>query len=173
MDSKRLRKIISESISNTIGIFTIEQVFEQVISNEFDWYDLYPGYSEEIDEDEETMFDTKEKALQYANQVIDAFKYLPNPTPIYRCIKVKQLSDIDMDYIGSAWSMYKENALSFGSHNSSNVLLSGTIEKQYVDWSTTLRNFVIFSGSDDIDNENEIVVDDMYQIKNIEVKKLK
>jgi hypothetical protein len=119
------------------------------------------------------MFQNKEKAEQYANYVILTFKSLPNPIPIYRALYSKDINSIDLEYLGESWSMYKENAISFGSHNNSNFLIEATIDKKFVDWDETLKRFVIFSSGGDVGDENEIVVEDMSMIKNIKILPLK
>jgi len=169
-----IREYLNESVNKKSGKFNLIDVFNTIRNNgSFDFYDLYPNYSEPFDEDEETMFQTKEKAEQYANYVIEIFSNLPQYIPIYRAIYVKNESDIDYDYLGESWSLYKENAISFGSHNGSNYLISATIDKKYVDWEETLKRFTLFSFGDDIDDENEIVVSDMSKIKNIKTEKLR
>jgi hypothetical protein len=167
----KIRKYLNESVN--LGHFTKQEVFDTILNNEFNWYDLYPDYSEEFDEDEETMFQNKEKAEQYADYVILTFESLPNPIPIYRALYSKNINSIDLEYLGESWSMYKENAISFGSHNNSNFLIEATIDKKFVDWNETLKRFVIFSGAGDVDDENEIVVEDMTMIKNIKILPLK
>lgn len=162
---------LNEEIS--LGIFTKTDVFDAIMSRDFNWHDLYPNYSEEFDEDDETMFETKEKAEQYADYVISTFDSLPNPVPIYRALYSEDENSIDLDYLGESWSMYKESAISFGSHNGSNFLIEATIDKQFVNWEETLNRFVLFSHGDDADDENEIVVREMDKIKDVKISTLR
>lgn len=167
-------KTYYEYLTESRFIFTYQDVYNAITNNiGFDWYDLYPDYSKEFDEDEETMFNTEKDAENYANFVINMFNNLPNPIPIYRAIYAKEENDIDIDDPGESWSFYRESAISFGSHNSSNFLLSAFIDEQYVNWKESLNRFVVFTSGDDADDENEIVVADESKIKNIKIEKLK
>ena len=138
----------------------------------FDYSDVYPNYSKTLEEDDDVMFSSKEKAVQHINFIIDVFNSLPNPIPIFRTLYAKNENEIDLEYLGESWSFEKENAISFGSHNGSNFLISALIDKKYVNWEETIKRFVIFSGGDG-DDENEIVVDEQSKIKNIEIKPIK
>jgi hypothetical protein len=42
-----IREYLNESVN--LGHFTKKEVFDVILNNEFDWYDLYPNYSEEFD----------------------------------------------------------------------------------------------------------------------------
>lgn len=135
--------------------------------------DLYPGYStEENDFTEEYFFDTKEKADQYAQDIIDLFTSLPNPIPIYRCIKAKSIEDIDLEMPGESWSFEKQSAINFGRRNGSNYLLSTTVNKQDVNWQGTIKAYTLFSGGFSDEDEHEIVVDDWTALKNIVITKI-
>lgn len=136
--------------------------------------DLYPGYSnpEDVsDITDEYYFETKKKAYQYADEVINLFTSLPNPIPIYRCIKAKDIEHIDLEMHGESWSFEKQSALDFGSRNGSNFLLSTFVNKQDVNWQGTIKAYTIFSGGYSDEDENEIVVDGF--LKDITITKLK
>lgn len=148
--------------------FKIEEVLDSIEIG--DWYDLYPGYSREIDEDEECYFSTKDKAIQYANEVIDIFTSLPNPIPIYRSLKVKSKEDIDYEFLGESWSYRKESAINFGKRIGANVLLSAFVYKKDVEWGATLRVYHVFSGGYTDEDEDEIVIDDNSAIFNVKVE---
>lgn len=169
-----VKKCLNEMSSPSISLFSKEDVFE-ALADVFlsEWYDIYPGYSQPVDEDEETFFNTEEQAINFASIVNETFESLPNPIPIYRTLYAKTEEDIDLEYLGESWSFVKESAIAFGSHNGSNYLISATIDKRYVNWEKTLKTFVIFSGTQDSDDENEIVVSDETKIDNIVVKQIK
>jgi len=138
---------------------------------EDNYSDLYPGYSDEPgDFTEETYYDTKEEAEEAANQIIDILSSLPNPIPVYRAIKANDRDDIDTEDLGESWSYDRDSAINFGSHNSSNFLLSGEVNKEDVNWTGTIKAYVIFSGGYSDDDENEIVVDDSNSIKNLKIE---
>ena len=63
----------------------IEDIFDCI--DYFDSYkDLYPGYSEDRDFTNEYMFDTKEKAILYANEILNIFNNFPPIVDVYRSI---------------------------------------------------------------------------------------
>jgi hypothetical protein len=171
---KYIGKIILEVLQ--VKMFTQDDIFNS-ITNSFDfnsgWYDLYPGYIKPFDENEETMFSTKEKAEQFANETADFFESIPNPIPIFRALRANSIEDIELEYPGESWSLYRKNAIAFGSHNGSNYLLSAFIQKQFVDWQETLNRFILFSMGGDGDDEMEIVVEDETEIKNIKIEEIK
>jgi hypothetical protein len=163
----KLINILNEHINDKV-----EYILDKMKDN-YEAYDLYPGYSEPLDDDEDFVYNTKEIAEKDAEMIIDMFDSLPNPIPVYRSLMVKSEDDIDFDYIGESWSFRKDSAISFGSHNGSNFLISGLIDKDYVNWDETINRFILFSSGGDDDDENEIVIKDMDKIKIIGVKELK
>lgn len=149
----------------------------QTIFDAIEWRDnnrdLYPGYSdEEQDFTDEYYFETKEAAEQYADELIDLFDSLPDPIPVYRAIKAKSREDIDMEYLGESWSFDRASAISFGSRNGSNFLLSAEVSKEDVNWAGTIKVYTQFSGSFTDEDENEIVIDDQEAIKNIKIEEI-
>lgn len=144
------------------------------------WYDanrdLYPGYSDEADVNkasDEYWFDSKEKAEQYAAELIDLFDSLPDPIPLYRAIKAKDEKDIDLEYPGESWSHSRESAYEFGTHNGSNFMLTAKVNKEDVNWAGTIKAYVLFSGSYSSEDENEIVVDDQENLMDVKIEKFK
>lgn len=171
---KYVRTIISEVFKQES--FTKDDIFNGVTNSyEFhsSWYDLYPGYENPIDKNEETMFSTKESAEQFALDTIAFFENIPNPIPIFRALRAKSIEGIDLEYPGESWSLYRKNAIAFGSHNGSNYLLSAFIEKPFVNWQKTLDRFVVFSMGFTGDDEFEIVVEDESKIKDIKIEEIK
>lgn len=53
------------------------------------YYDLYPNYSSESEEDADYMYEKKETLIDEIDNMFWVFESLPNPIPIYRTIKVK------------------------------------------------------------------------------------
>ena len=154
--------------------FNEEYLLSRFLStNDGAFYDVYPGYSEPEDSDEETMFETKENAIRHVKFIIDVFGSLPNPIPIYRTIRVSTEKDIELEYPGEHWSFSKESAIQFGRHAGCNVLMSGLINKSDVDWVSTIDLFIIFSGNFDGDDENEINIKDEKKIFDLKYKFLK
>lgn len=171
-----------------ITIFSKEKVNEswepkfdrQTIFDAIPWEDnnrdLYPGYSDERDintASDDYWFETKEKAEEYADDLIDLYDSLPNPIPVYRAIQAKDETDIDLEYPGESWSHDRDSAYEFGRHNGSNFMLTATIEKEFVNWTGTIKAHVLFSGNFSNEDENEIVVDDQDQLKNIKIEPFK
>lgn len=161
----KIINILNEHITDKV-----EDILDKM-KGYYDTYDLYPGYSEPLDDDEEYLYSSKDIAEKHAKSIIEIFDSLPNPIPIYRALMAKSEDDIDFDYIGESWSFIKDSAISFGSHNNSNLLISGLIDKDYVNWDETINRFILFSSGDE-DDENEIVVEDMNKIKVTRVEKL-
>lgn len=162
----RIINILNEHITDKV-----EDILDKM-REYYDTYDLYPGYSEPLDDDEDYLYSTKDIAEKHAESIIDIFDSLPNPIPVYRSLMAKSEDDIDFDYIGESWSFIKDSAISFGSHNNSNFLISGLIDKDYVNWDETINRFILFSSGGDSDDENEIVIKDMNKIKVTGVEKL-
>jgi hypothetical protein len=166
-----VEKILNEQYVN-LEFMTVDYVMDKIInSNDGSYYDIYPGCIEEENEDEECMFATKESAIKHCEFVIAVFSSLPNPIPIYRTISVKKIEDIDIESPGESWSFSKDSAMEFGGHKRSNVLLSATIDQNYVNWDKTVDLFLMFSVGMDADDENEINIDDESQIKDIQITK--
>lgn len=141
--------------------------------------DLYPGYNytkpeDAENEDKEFYFDSEEKAVEAIENIFYQFDILPDPIPVYRVMKVKNLEDIDYDDLGASWSYEKDSALGFGSrYNLYSVLLSGLIEKKYIDWKSTLKVYVQHSLGLIGEEENEIVIPNTDNITDLKVEKLK
>ena len=168
--------ITEEQFNNLINneVFSIDYIISRFdATSDGDWYDVYPGYSKPIDDDEETMFISKENATKQAEYILDVFSSLPNPIPIYRTIKVANVNDVELEYPGESWSFSRESALEFGSHAGNNVLLSAFIDQTDVNWINTIDLFIIFSGNFESDDENEINIKDGSKIKDIQIFKYK
>lgn len=163
-----------EFLKEDVPKFSADFIFDRI-----DWQssydDLYPGYSMDEYEVDDTYFYTKEQALNYVGIVNSVFGSLPNPIPIYRSVYISSgnESDIDLDDPGIYWSMYKDSAIQFGSHIDANFLMSAEVDHSGVDWSQTIKTYNEFSGGDDIDDENEITIADESAIKNIKIERLK
>ena len=149
-----------------IANMTDEQIFEN-FRNEGSWHDLYPGYSLPPDENAEYCWESEETARQYVSEIRDIFAGLSDSFEIYRAISVKQGGEVNLEYPGESWSLYKENALEFGVHNGSNILLIATIDKTNVNWSKTIETFFEFTSMFDGDDEWEIVPMEQSQLRDV------
>lgn len=144
------------------------------LSNEnIDTGDLYPGYSHEISEEDDYLFQSKEYLDRYVDDVIEIFDSFPKEFPIYRSIYVKYKEDIRWDYLGESWSFDFESAKQFGRHNGSNIILSAIVNENNVDWVETLRRYLVFSGNQEEDDEHEIVVIDTDKLKDVKATPFK
>ncbi len=151
-----------------------EEIFSKMYSNEIGSYkNIFPEYGDNNIYEEDYKFESKNKAIEYIDNLIDMFNTLSNPIPIYRCISAKSVADIDLEYCGESWSYERKSALTFGSRNGSNYLLEGFIDKQYVNWMKTILMYIEFSESYSDEDENEIVIEEQTEIKNINIIKLK
>ncbi|MFA5999864.1 MAG: hypothetical protein WC783_02695 [Candidatus Paceibacterota bacterium] len=143
-------------------MITREDIFEW-ISWQDNYKDLYPGYSpDESNFTDEYYFDTREGAVLFANQVISVFETLASdPTiKIYRAISAKSKLDINLEYLGDAWSFEMDSAVEFGSHNGSNFLITAETTPSNIDWEQSIKNYLEFSGNYEADDENELVIID-------------
>lgn len=152
----------------------------QTISNNIDftdYSDLYPGCFDKdiigLTEYHSFRFESKEEFEEYAKDIIDLFDNFPNEFPVYRSIKVKSNEDINMNDLGESWSFDLQSAKEFGRHNGSNVILSAIVTNNNVNWYESLLRYLNFSVGDDSDDENEIVINDTEQLKNITINKMK
>lgn len=171
---KYIKQVLQESLEG-IDSVNVEEVFD-LIEYHDSFKDLYPGYNTEFENEyaEDYYFPTKEKAYEEVTDLINFFKSLPNPIPIFRTIRVNSLDEIRLDYLGDSWSYEKQSALNFASnHNGGNVLLSAYIPKDSVDWKATLKNHFLFSDEMDDFNEDEIKVDDFDKIQDLKVEWIK
>ena len=150
----------------------IEDIFDCI--DYFDSYkDLYPGYSEDRDFTNEYMFDTKEKAILYANEILNIFNNFPPIVDVYRSIYAKNKSDIDLEYTGDHWSFDRESAINFAkNHAHGNYLLIGKIKAEDIDWKTSVKNFTRMSQNYDEYDENELVVNG-FKVFNITIEDIK
>ena len=150
----------------------IEDIFDCI--DYFDSYkDLYPGYSEDRDFTNEYMFDTKEKAILYANEILNIFNNFPPIVDVYRSIYAKNKSDIDLEYTGDHWSFDRESAINFAkNHAHGNYLLIGKIKAEDIDWKTSVKNFTRMSQNCDEYDENELVVNG-FKVFNITIEDIK
>jgi hypothetical protein len=151
-----------------------EEIFSKIYSDVIDSYiNIFPEYGDDNEYGDDYKFESRDKAIEYIDNLIDMFDTLPNPIPIYRCISAKSEEDIDLEYGGESWSYEKQCALNFGSRNGSNYLLEGLIDKQHVNWLKTILVYLEFSENYTDEDENEIVVEEQTEIKNIKIIKLK
>ena len=151
--------------------FTLKTIINNI---NFDFYpDLYPGYSYQIDKDDECMFNNKSQCEKFAKNIVNLFDGFPKEFPIYRSLKAKSIDDINRDDLGESWSFDLESARQFGSHNGSNFILSAIVTDDNVDWYKSMHLYLIFSGRDDADDENEIVVIDTNLLKNLTISNFK
>lgn len=169
-----IRKILQEAFESADNI-TAKDVFA-LIQYHDSYKDLYPGYSPEHENEYETdyYFSSKREAYNAVKELLNFYKNLSNPIPIYRAIRVNKLEDVNQNYLGDSWSYNKSSALNFAKiHNGGNVLLSAKIPKESVDWKETIRNHFLFSNSYDESNEDEIKVADTDALLDIKVDWIK
>lgn len=104
---------------------------------------------------------------RFYNEMVLLFNNLPNPLPIYRLIFVDNIDDIDLKELGTSWTWDTKNWNDLISsvlydddvkNGFITVLISGNIDKQYVNWEDTLNKYLTqHLYSKDFD-ENEIVI---------------
>jgi len=154
--------------------------------------DLYPGFSSEIEEDGDYMFQSKEyfylkdedqwtdyipiseaEDYRYVDDIINIFNSFPEEFPIYRSIRVKSKDDIRWEDLGESWSFDFESAKQFGRHNGSNIILSAIVNEDNVDWMESMKRYSIFSGHEEEDDEHEIVVIDTTELKDVKATPFK
>ena len=140
------------------------------------WDDLYPFYDNDEDDyySDDFLFDTKEQAVKHAEFVLDTFQGLDDPFMIYRTININKWDDIDYDDLGNHWSFEKQSAINFArKEGGGNILLSGKIYKNDVDWEETLVKFEEFSGNWTDEDEDEIYVPDTSKVFDIKVEQFR
>lgn len=137
---------------------TIDDVFDCI--DFYDSYkDLYPGFSQDNTYSNEYMFDTKEKAYQYGNDILNIFNNLPPIVDIYRAVYIKNENEIDPEYPGDHWSFDKQSALDFArNQNRGNYLYTAKVRAEDIDYKNSIKNFIQFSQNHDGYDENELVV---------------
>ena len=172
---KTYNQFINESLESPKH-FTVEDIWD-TISWEDNYKDLFPGYSDEnstMDMNDEYVYDTKESAIEAANDIIDIFDSLPNPIPIYRTLSADSVNDIDLEYAGDYWSFRKESAINFSRSAAvtwrNSFLLEGKIDKNLVNWKATLNAWQHFSGSWSDSDEDEINIEFSNQPKIQDIK---
>lgn len=137
------------------------------------YYDLYPSYFQEPIKDADYMFKSKKGMDGELQDVIDLFESLPDPIPVYRVMRVESEDKIYKEDLGSSWSFDKQSALDFGNmHNLASVLLSGKIEKKFVDREATLRTYMHNSFRNDFEAENEIYIPITDNLTNLKINYL-
>jgi GNAT superfamily N-acetyltransferase/ADP-ribose pyrophosphatase YjhB (NUDIX family) len=145
------------------------------------YWDLYPNFSREMPKDEEgypkedTAFSDKHAALQEARDIIDMFKAMPDPIPVYRTVHAKSIDDVDLTNAGYSWSWSEKSAISFALHGSLPkpiFMLKGFAPKNKVNWHATIELYYTYSGASDWESENEIRIAGK-DVKNITVEPLK
>lgn len=173
-------KIIKEQVNYDEKIQPYGLSVMDLLHNvEYDAYDdLYAGYNyttkdDPENEDKEFYFNSEQDAIDAIQNVFYQFDILPDPIPIYRVMQVKSLDKIDKQDLGASWSFNKDSALNFGDrYNLKDVLLSGTIEKKYVNWESTLKLYIIHSMNMWGEEEDEIVVPNTDHIQNLQITPL-
>lgn len=135
---------------NTPVNWTRNTIFES-LRNRWpeNFYDLYPGYSKPEAKNRITFFQDEEHANRTADNVIRTFNSLSNPIVAHRVIALNSITDLKHDNLGRSWSFIKEAALAFGDRELNagkrKLLLTGQIPHAAIDWSETLRRYLIYS----------------------------
>jgi len=103
----------------------------------------------------------------FYNEMVLLFNNLPNPLPIYRLIFVDDTDDINLKELGTSWTWDTKNWDDLISsvlydddveNGDITVLISGYIDKMYVNWEDTINKYLTqHLYSKDFD-ENEIVI---------------
>lgn len=166
-----IKNIIKES--QDIGI-SVDDVYKMI--DYYDNYiDLYPGYSnDENDNGEDYFFRSEKDAYEYVDNLIYQFNSLPNPITVYRSVYLKSVDQLRTgEDLGESWSYMKESALEFGTHAGCNYLLSGVIDKKYIAWEDSVKLHFQFSMDGDSESEHEVVVYYPENIHNLKVDKIK
>lgn len=174
--SNDIRAMRVEASGSPSYLPTIEQTLEYMdSSHEGAYYDLYPAYSEPVvDGEDDYAYDTKEKAYQQAEFILDILGGLPDPVDAWRAIYAKDVDSIRKDWLGESWSFEKEAALEFGSHARANFLLHAKIPRSAIDWDRTVREFTQNSSDPSSgESEFEVVVDDFDKIHDLEIYQIK
>ncbi len=167
---KIIREVLSELFNENLDSISSEDVYGMIDYHD-SFRDLYPGYSDDENEyEEDYYFPTEEIAKERVEDILDFFKQLPNPIPVYRSIKVKSIDKVDYDLLGDSWSFDKQSAINFANNQAGgNVLISGLVRKDNVDWEDTIKHYFEFSQSFSDYDENEIKIpnaeDDVFDIK--------
>ena len=103
----------------------------------------------------------------FYNEMVLLFNNLPNPLPIYRLIFVDDTDDINLKELGTSWTWDTKNWDDLISsvlydddveNGDITILISGIIDKQYVNWEDTVNKYLtqhLYSKEFD---ENEIVI---------------
>lgn len=170
--------IINESFQNLNLFFQKINFHSNDVFNLIDYHDsyrnLYPNYDENDNEyEDDYYFESKEEAYTTMNDVLETFNLLPNPTPIYRTIKVDSVDEIDYDYLGESWSFDRGSAIGFAiTHAKGNVLISAKTTLDNIDWKRTIKNYFQFSNQYDGYDENELVVIDNDLITDVQITDL-
>ena len=150
-------KTIQSNYFPKLGMKT-EDVFDLIEYQDY-YKDLYPEYSEDREYGEDYYFKDRDTAYYEANSTLTFFNNLPDPIPVYRAIKVNNVGDIDLEWLGDSWSYSKQSAINFARNNNmGNILMSGKTSFDNVDWKETIKLYYQFSGGWDDSNEDEIRV---------------
>lgn len=108
-----------------------------------------------------------DNSKNFYNQMTLLFNNLPNPLPIYRLIFVDDTDDVNLKELGTSWTWDRKNWDDLISsvlydddveNGDITVLISGYIDKMYVNWEDTVNKYLTqHLYSKDFD-ENEIVI---------------
>lgn len=148
--------------------WTIEKVWDHTTWQD-NYYDLYPGYSKPEDKSQECYWDTKEKAISGAQDLIDFFSF-SNPANVYRVVHAESEEDIDTESPGSHWTITADDAIRIAGESLSLskpwFVLHGKVKLRDIDWNTTLDQQ--FNNPD----EYEVYIPHDERVKVVEIKKI-
>jgi GNAT superfamily N-acetyltransferase len=130
-----------------------------------------------IDEDGDGMFESREQAQKYVDEIYDFFDYYYSlgMIPVYRGISSDEV-DLDPYSIGESWSLYLDNAKQFATHlgTSKNLkIISAYVPNSNVDWESAFRLYPLFSDFGDGDSEFELPIPANNKLFDVKVSDLK
>lgn len=114
------------------------------------------------------------ESLNEARELIKYVKSFGTIVDVFRVISVKKKSDINLDKLGNHWTTSKEKAREFAINNQRNVpkpwyLLSGTINKRFIDWDRTMDQLINVPWEDEL----YINTQDLKKLNDLKISPLK
>jgi hypothetical protein len=128
---------------------------------------------DEFSEDE--LFESGEQFLNYIQEIYDYFLEpfsKDNMFPIYRAVAAEDV-DLSEYGIGESWSVYLDNAKTFGGRLGYPLdkinIITANVKPNNINWKITIQNFVQFTDIMDGDSEWEVHVPAGCKLENITV----
>lgn len=125
---------------------------------------------------EDALFETKEQAKKYAQEVYDYFVYLAENKyiPIYRAVQASEV-DLSPYGIGESWSFNLNAAKEFARQNliGKTKIISGYVPSENINWEDSIRAYVNFSDLGMGESEFEVVIPSNNVITEVTISDLK